>query len=172
MSENAPAANVHFVIRALGDYTRKLIAETTVGMQAEIYGPYGRFERPADVRREIWIAGGVGISPFISWLTDAEAPDLRNVTLFYFYTPDREFPSAATIAALVADHGASFTAVAAGPASTELADQLEKITASTDPRDVVVSFCGPKGLLDRVRAQLREVGIPESNLRYEHFEFR
>jgi ferredoxin-NADP reductase len=37
---------------------------------------------------------------------------------------------------------------------------------------VQVSFCGPEGLLQVVRGKLRECGIPESALQYEHFDFR
>src|SRR5690606_18578979 len=93
------SGRVHLLIRALGDYTRELVARTTPGMHAEIYGPYGRFER-RQAPREAWIAGGVGISPFVSWLGDPEAASFGGVTLFYFFTPGREFPSAETIRAL------------------------------------------------------------------------
>src|SRR5690606_36172696 len=80
------SGRVHLLIRALGDYTRELVARTTPGMHAEIYGPYGRFER-RQAPREAWIAGGVGISPFVSWLGDPEAASFGGVTLFYFFTP-------------------------------------------------------------------------------------
>ncbi|MDQ2640008.1 MAG: hypothetical protein M3Y79_05460 [Pseudomonadota bacterium] len=42
-------------------------------MQAEIHEPSGRFTRHAGAAREIWIDGGVGISPFLAWLTDPDA---------------------------------------------------------------------------------------------------
>jgi predicted ferric reductase len=69
-SGNDASGTVHFVIRSLGDYTQKLLENTTVGMYADIYAPWGRFERRATAKREVWIGGGVGISPFIAWLTD------------------------------------------------------------------------------------------------------
>src|SRR5690606_33991887 len=61
---------VAFLIRSLGDYTHQLIRAVQPGMHADIYGPYGRFLRPAQAARELWIAGGVGISPFVAWLDD------------------------------------------------------------------------------------------------------
>src|SRR5690606_466221 len=94
IAARGPEGQVHFVIRALGDYTTELVKSTTPGMHAEIYAPYGRFTRRTGAAREIWIAGGVGISPFIAWLTTPEAAELDRVTLFYFFTPGREFPSA------------------------------------------------------------------------------
>src|SRR5690606_34829245 len=167
----AAGDRVHFVIRALGDYTRELVARTTPGMHAEIYGPYGRFKRrPA--KREVWIAGGVGISPFISWLADSEADGFDNATLFYFFTPGREFPSAEVIRELAVERGAAFVAVPGGPASQEFTERFAEIAKSAGGTDVAVSFCGPSGLLDEVRARMRAAGIPEANLLYERFEFR
>lgn len=52
-------------------------------MRAEIYAPYGRFPRRTGAAREVSIAGGVGISPFIAWLVDPEARDLARVTLSF-----------------------------------------------------------------------------------------
>jgi predicted ferric reductase len=63
-------------------------------MHADIYALYGRFERLPASEREVWIGGGVGISLFIAWLTDQSAGGFDKVTLFYFFTPGREFPSA------------------------------------------------------------------------------
>lgn len=162
---------VHLLIRALGDYTTKLVAETAPGMHAEIYGPYGRFERHPG-RHEVWIAGGVGISPFIAWLDDPNAGGFDNVTLFYFFTPGREFPSAEVVGRLAAERGAAFVPVPDGPPSPTLDEHLGRVTRAGDPADVVVSFCGPRGLLDAVRERLRAAGIPDSNLRHEHFELR
>lgn len=162
---------VHFVIRALGDYTRELVARTVPGMNAEIYGPYGRFERrPA--KREVWIAGGVGISPFISWLADSEGGGFENVTLFYFFTPGREFPSAEVIRGLAEERGAAVVAVSSAPSSPKFTERFAEIARSSGAADVAVSFCGPSGLLDEIRERMRAAGIPLANFRYEYFEFR
>src|SRR5690606_35874391 len=92
-SGKAADGRVDFLIRNLGDYTQKLTATVQVGMHADIYAPHGRFRRPDNDRREIWIGGGVGISPFVSWLQDEAATNFDRVTLFYFFSPGREFPS-------------------------------------------------------------------------------
>src|SRR5690606_7061959 len=105
----------------------------------EIYGPYGRFER-RQAPREAWIAGGVGISPFVAWLGDPAASSFRNVTLFYFFTPGREFPSAETIRALAEARGAAFVPVS-DFSSAELAERLGRIARDGGGPDVAVSFC-------------------------------
>jgi predicted ferric reductase len=164
--------HVHFVIRNLGDYTSKLTRETKVGMYADIYAPYGRFVRPARAEKEVWIAGGVGISPFLAWLTDEETNDLSHATLFYFFTPGREFPSAARVEELAALKNAQFVPVSTGPNAPEFSERLERIVREVGAANVQVSFCGPKGLLEHVRKELQRLGVPESNLHFEYFEFR
>ena len=171
-SRSEPDGHVHFVIRALGDYTHKLVKEASVGMHADIYAPYGRFKRLPASKREVWIGGGVGISPFIAWLTDQSAVNLNKITLFYFFTPGREFPSVVILDDMARQRGAEFIPVSTGPLSPEFIRRFGEIVQSAGPAAVDVSFCGPKGLLKRIQALMCENGIPDTNLRYEYFEFR
>jgi predicted ferric reductase len=167
----AQGGHVHFVIRSLGDFTRKLADEAAEGMHADLYGPYGHFERRPG-RREIWIGGGVGVTPFIAWLSDEAARDFDKVSFFYFFTPGREFPSAEVLERLARQRGAQLIAVRSGPRSPEFTQRFADLVRLAGPGEVEVSFCGPKGLLAAVRAQMRRLGIPEGNLRYEYFELR
>ncbi len=171
-SGQAQDGQVEFLIRGLGDYTQKLIAEAKTGMYADIYAPYGRFRRHQEDKREIWIGGGVGISPFVAWLKDEDAAKFDTVTLFYFYTPGREFPSTAEMQEMAQMRGAELVSAPEGPASPAFLQRFEQIVKEVGPSSVSVNFCGPKGLLKAVQKQMRRQGIPESNLRYEYFEFR
>lgn len=170
--EDSPAARVHFVIRNLGDYTGKLVREARPGMEAEIYAPFGRFHRRSGAASEVWIAGGVGVSPFVAWLTDESGRDFEKVSFFYFFTPGREFPAARMLEELAQRRGATLIAVSDGASSPAFAERFRELTQRVGPANVVVSFCGPKGLLERVRAIMRETGVPQPNLHHEYFEFR
>lgn len=171
---SAPNAKgcVQFVIRDLGDYTKRLISTAAAGMRAIVYAPFGRFARRSEARHEIWIAGGVGITPFIAWLQDEVAGGFDKVTLFYFFTPGREFPRAAMLEDLAARRGARFVAVAGGVGSAAFQERFAQLVRQLSPADVAISFCGPKGLLEKVRESMHAHGVPESSLRYEYFEFR
>lgn len=171
-SAGHPDRHVTFVIRALGDYTQKLRAEAAVGMYAEVYAPWGNFRRLPSSRREIWIAGGVGISPFIAWLRSAEAGGFGKATLFYLYTPGREFPDIDSLAGLARDRGVEFIPVAGGPLAPAFVHRFGEIVREAGPDGVEVSLCGPRGLLQQVRSMMRENGVPSSRLRHEYFEFR
>lgn len=164
--------HMHFVIRDLGDYTHRLLQLTKEGMYADVYAPYGRFERRVTGRREVWIAGGVGISPFIAWLTDPSAERAPPATLFYFFTPGREFPSVRRIEQLAAASATEVIPISAGPSDPAFVQRLESIVAEVGPERVEIAFCGPKGLLEHVRSVMARLGIPEAHLRFEYFEFR
>lgn len=171
-SGDSTGGRVHFVIRSLGDYTQRLVASSTVGMHADVYLPFGRFERPEAPKCEIWIGGGVGISPFIAWMTDRAAVGLANVSLFYFYTPDRVFPSVDVLTQMATERGVEFIPCSSGPSNPEFETRFRALVERAGPANVHVRFCGPKGLLAVIRRKMREAGVPESNLRFEYFEFR
>jgi predicted ferric reductase len=168
----SPGGRIRFVIRALGDYTAKLVSGAEVGMHADVYAPYGRFERSAIAGREIWIGGGVGISPFIAWLSDPQAQGLERVTLFYFYTPGRAFPDVETLRATAAARGVDFMPVASGPDTPAFVERFSEIVRGADLATLDIAVCGPKGLLDRVRAQATSHGVAADRVRHELFVFR
>lgn len=161
-----------FVVRSLGDYTADLVASIDVGMRANIYAPYGRFLRPVGARREIWIAGGVGISPFMSWVSDKAARDFDRVTMFYFYTEGRGFPNVEVVKAMADASGIEFVPVTTGPKSTIFRRRFLDIVPPHDPSMVRISVCGPSGLADAVMTFAAENGIDPRSINSERFEFR
>ena len=171
-SAGGPHQPVQFLIRALGDYTDRLVREATVGMRADVYAPFGRFKRPVAAAREVWVAGGVGISPFLSWLRDDAGNGMERVTLFNFYSPGREFPSSQDIAALAAQRGAGYVPVPGGGKDPAFASTLGRLARDTEAGNIHVRFCGPQGLLREVRLRMAELGVPAENLQFECFDFR
>jgi predicted ferric reductase len=163
---------ISFVIRALGDYTAKLVSEAAPGMCADVYAPYGRFVRRPEGGREIWIAGGVGISPFIAWMKHDDVGGFERVTLFYLFTPGRAFPSVEALAAIAQECGVEFVPVSTGVGAPAFVDRFSEIVKQSDVAALDIALCGPKGMAPHVRRLMQQHGVPEANLRYEVFEFR
>ena len=68
------AERLRLVIKPLGDYTQQLHQQLQVGHSVRIEGPYGRFDgQGVQERQQVWIAGGVGVTPFIA-LLEARQP--------------------------------------------------------------------------------------------------
>lgn len=171
-SAPSPEGRIRFVIRALGDYTTRLISGVEPGMYADVYAPYGRFERKPECAREIWIGGGVGISPFIAWMRDDQAGRFDQVTLFYFFTPGRVFPDVAVLAAMAQERGIEFVPISTGPASEVFVQRFGDIVRSADAATLDIAVCGPKGLLGAVRRAANDLGVRGDLIRHELFAFR
>src|SRR5690606_31586100 len=63
---SSPAGRRRVAIKDLGDASRA-IQDIARGSEVRIEGPYGDFFRgDADASDELWIAGGIGITPFLS----------------------------------------------------------------------------------------------------------
>ena len=54
-----------FIVKGLGDHTRRLREKLRIGLPVKVEGPYGRFTFDDDCPRQIWVGGGIGITPFI-----------------------------------------------------------------------------------------------------------
>jgi predicted ferric reductase len=167
-----PDGRIGFLVRALGDYTRRLRADIAVGMHAEVHAPFGRFQQRQSAGRQVWIGGGVGISPFVAWLGDSQAADLGQVTLFYFHVPGRDFPAVEVLAAMARTRGAELVPVAGGPDLDAFRDRFGAIVRDAGADAVTIDFCGPAGLLAAVRARMSDCGVAQSALRHELFDFR
>ncbi len=83
---------ISFQIKALGDYTRSLATRLQPGQTVRVEGPYGRFDiaRCNPRARQIWIAGGIGVTPFLAWLESLQAnPDSAPAADLHYCTRDQ-----------------------------------------------------------------------------------
>ena len=74
---------IYMTIKALGDFTKKLNDTIQLNTEVAIEGPYGHMNFDKGRQRQVWVAGGVGITPFISYLKNK--PTTKDIELFYSY---------------------------------------------------------------------------------------
>ena len=74
-----------FVIRAAGDWTNNFVSTVKIGDQFRIGRAVGRFLPQIDSQRkeQFWVAGGVGITPFLSALERMQPDVGPRVTLIF-----------------------------------------------------------------------------------------
>ena len=76
--------HMNFLIKELGDYTRVLPQHLKVGDPVKIEGPYGCFDFNSECARQIWVGGGIGITPFVARLEQLKLqPSDQHIDLFY-----------------------------------------------------------------------------------------
>lgn len=74
--------SVMFTIKALGDYTKGLQSTIQVGDHVALTEPFGHMTFDDYDSPQVWVAGGIGITPFLSHVRSVTSPK-QKVTLYY-----------------------------------------------------------------------------------------
>ncbi|UMB54605.1 ferric reductase-like transmembrane domain-containing protein [Lutibacter sp. A64] len=81
---NKKTKNISFTIKALGDYTNNLANKLKIGDSIVLEGAYGNFTFNDKKESQIWIAGGVGITPFLARMKRlAQENNKQKIDFFY-----------------------------------------------------------------------------------------
>lgn len=167
-----PDGRLRLSVRALGVDTRRLHARLRPGLPAHVTGPYGMFDYTLGATHQAWIAGGIGVVPFLSWLTAPPPEDLYSIDLFY------SVPTPADAIYLTELHAAAahwpdvrihpvFTRTNGRLTSLAVTAQLGAPAAQAD-----VFLCGPLALVEDLSRGLRAAGVAKDRIHAEHFSFR
>ncbi|MFI7545063.1 hypothetical protein [Actinoplanes sp. NPDC049599] len=162
---------LRFTIKALGDDTTRMQTLVRPGMPAVVGGPHGRFDRSRGTDRQIWIAGGIGITPFLSWL---RALDQQSgpAQVDLFYSAQGKAPFADEITALAEAHPGLRVHLHDTTTSGYLTADAVLDTVDTDPGRLSVFLCGPAQMVDSFVRRFRRAGVRSRNLHREHFDWR
>lgn len=154
-------------IKALGDCTRK-IQSVGPGVPARIQGAFGCFLAERSRVPQLWVAGGVGITPFVAKLRDR--PLDRQTLLLYLYRTEEDAAFLPEIRAIAATNPhLTFRSVATGDGVPDLDLILPDAATLTDHECYI---CGPPAMVAGVKAALQPRGITPRHLHSENFEFR
>lgn len=172
MASSPHERELRLTIKALGDYTSALHGAVQRGMPAVVGGPFGRFRHTKGTGRQIWVAGGVGITPFLSWIRALpHEPTAARIDLFY--TAAGEAAYADELRAAAADH--EQLAVHLIDTTTDgrltAAAMLQRAGAE-DAGGVSVFMCGPTPMVDQLQRDFRAAGVRKHDVHREHFEWR
>jgi predicted ferric reductase len=142
------------------------LAKIRRGNKVWVEGPYGRFY--SDVGKQVWVAGGIGITPFLSMAE--ELPNSRkDVDLYYSVTKRKEL--------VVIDDLRSIQKLSKGRFRVHewVSDEMGRlgIEAIKGPYAGKAYFlCGPPGLKDSIKRGLLEKGVRRSMIMDEEFRFK
>lgn len=86
--------SLSLIIKSLGDYTQN-INKLKTGDIVMIFGPHGRFYNHFHYDKQVWIAGGIGITPFLAKLQELsnnrEVVKPKQITLYYIAKTTKDF---------------------------------------------------------------------------------
>lgn len=157
-------------IKPLGDFTHTLERQLQTGQDVHIQGPFGRF-RLAKTGPQVWIAGGIGITPFLAWARTLPQ-NADPVHLFYCAKSQGTAPHLEEIQTLAHANPSLNLHVIASAEGSRLTARMIADTLGTDIKKAKVAFCGPLGLRKALQDGLRHHGVSRRRFHYEEFEFR
>lgn len=166
---------LEFTIKALGDFTHSL---SRVGNQGEltdvgvrVSGPYGHFTRLENGKTNVWIAGGIGITPFKAWADTLKPEDSTN-HLFYCVKQRDEAVFLRELEKIATDLSNFHLHVIESSQQPRLSAEKILETVGEPAAGLQVYFCGPKPMRQNLSDSLKERGLRSSNFHFEEFEIR
>lgn len=170
---SAPAEEtLRLTIKASGNFTRDLFRDLKADTDAVIEGPYGMFNYKTGGRQQIWIAGGIGLTPFLSFVRDLQGGLDYDVDLYYTVRHPEEaiFLDELEAADQKNPRLKIHVRYSAKDGSLTIDDVVKN--AGGDVRGHHVYMCGPLPMMLAFEKKFRELGLPKANLHYEEFNFR
>jgi len=154
--------NIRFIIKKLGDFTGMLenVKEKDIVL---VEGPYGSFNRNSR-REQVWIAGGIGITPFIGMAKDLSG---ARVDLYYSARFEGEFVALEDFGK-IAEKNRNFRI------HTWNSSEKGKITIKDMAygKDKEFYICGPPEMKNALKKVLIESGIEDNHIVEEDFGFK
>jgi Predicted ferric reductase len=162
---------VTFCIKALGDDTTYLLQHLHEGSRVTIEGPYGQFNfaPTGDTEEEVWVAGGVGVTPFLArleYLVQQKTALEKPIRFFYCSQPNN--PLLPRVTDLCTRTG---VALHVFDEKKDGSLTLEKILGHAQ-RPAQMWFCGPLRLGDMLQHAWQTMRLPASRFHREYFQMR
>ncbi|MCU0894856.1 MAG: ferric reductase-like transmembrane domain-containing protein [Rhodospirillales bacterium] len=170
---------ITFIAKELGDYTRKLAQTLKVGQEVLVEGPYGCFtfddDRP---RHQIWVGGGIGITPFVARMKhlaelrrrEPTGTDRREVHLFHT-TAEHDAEALGKLAADAAAAGVHLHLLIDARDGRLSGERIRELVPHW--REASLWFCGPGGFGAALRQDFAAQSFPvEARFHQELFAMR
>jgi len=164
-----------FVVRGSGDYTRSL-PETPTGTEVRLEGPYGHFH-PGDEPEGtplMFLAGGIGITPFLSMTGDAELRRRYPMNLLWSIHDEQDAGAGDALERAVAAGELKMRTVVSGREGRVGLEDLQAMMDEAGLEDAASGLwfvCGPAGFTDGMTRLLRGMKVPRRRLVEERFSW-
>lgn len=163
---NREDPRISFIAKELGDYTSRLREQLNVGQDVKIEGPYGCFTFDDDRPHQIWIGGGVGITPFIARMKhmrlQKEVPDWpegQAINLFHS-TADVDEEALGKLAADAKSADVRLHVLVDARDGRLTGERIR--AAVPEWREASIWFCGPFGFGEALKRDFATHGFPVS----------
>ncbi|SHI46217.1 Predicted ferric reductase [Shimia gijangensis] len=164
--------HLRFSIKVLGDWTRKVREELQPGATVMVRGPYGRFDAANATEKQIWLAGGIGLTPFLSKIRAMQPDDSRQIHLVYAAREEQDAIFLDELKRLAEKLGnVTIVPVFSDEGNFARVDMMkQKLPDALGSYEYFM--CGPKPMVNGIMKDLKGEGVPRHRIHTEAFEFR
>jgi ferredoxin-NADP reductase len=149
-----------------GSSFKKALNNLKVGDEIEADAPEGDFTLGDPSRNYVFIAGGIGITPFRSILVEADSKDLKlKVHLLYANRTD-DIPFRQELDALAAKNPGLEIDYIIDP---EKIDEEKMKAAIAKDEDPIIYVSGPEPMVESLNDDLKKLGVMEDHLKTDYF---
>jgi predicted ferric reductase len=178
LSSSVSDETISFNMKNLGDYT-SVLPNLSVGSEALIEGPFGKFSyKDGYSKNQIWIAGGIGVTPFLSMIDAVSKEDGYKIDFYYCLKNEKE---AVHLEDLKKYENVSIKII---PYYSDVegfinAEKIKAKSLGLSPtgelngfEDKDIFLCAPPVMISALRKQLRFAGVKNTHIHSEEFNLR
>lgn len=160
--------NLKATIKNLGDYTSQ-IQNLKVNDIVLVDGPYGGFSyRKSENKEQIWIAGGIGITPFLSMARSLDSN--YKVNLFYSVKEDKEAVYQKELEELSSKKENFKSNIWSSKEKGYINSKyVSEISNGLENKEIFL--CGPLSFMESLKKQFVSSGVDINKIHYENFTF-
>ncbi len=162
---------VRITVRAVGDFTSSIGDLVEPGMPAVISSPKGHFDYCRGTERQIWVAGGIGVAPMLSWLRSARPGQLPH-RVDFFYTARGPAPLADEVAHIAGHHDELHLHLVDTTTDPRLTVPDLLGASGGQPEEVSAFLCGPEAMVTALQRDLVRAGVKPANVHREYYNLR
>jgi len=155
------APELRFFIRDLGDWTRRIQTADLVDAEVYVEGPYGGFRPlPSTPAPVLWVAGGVGITPFLAAVDALPVSTEADRPLLLYCVRERGDATALSVLEAAQLEGRLRLEVFASAEGRRF-DAARLAGLVPDLQGTHVAVCGPSGLVASAATAARQLGAED-----------
>lgn len=144
---------------------KKTLDSLQQGQEVSFFGPNGAFYLKEEESSHVFLAGGVGMTPFISMIEYAAAKNVQNqLTLLVSFSTPQDFIFFDELSQISKEHQNIHVVYTTERISPEL--MTKHIPSVTKP---LYYITGPPPMVDAMVKMVGEMGISEDRILQEHF---
>ncbi len=163
---------IRISIKKFGNFTKSLI-NLNENDNVTLYGPHGEFGTKSleSGKPEIWIAGGIGVTPFLSLLRYySRQNSVKNITFFYCAKNTNDFTYKEEINSLASHLGGMKVIFYESDKNGHInGNKIEEMSDGLQGKKIFL--CGPKGMMTSLVSEFESKKIHPHNIIFEDFSF-